>query len=342
MVSIKKFWGAIILLLLILVLETQAQNSKAEPLGVIGFYNLENLFDTVDDPAIRDEEYLADGKNSWTEERYQGKLQNMSKVIAEMAGGPDILGLCEIENRQVLEDLVTTPKLIHKRYQIVHFDSPDRRGIDVGLIYKSGKFTPFHTALIPLVDPDEPDFRTRDMLWVKGLYKKDTLNIVINHWPSRRGGKEYKRILAGQTLRAAIDSVQRLNPDAKIVLMGDFNDDPSNKSIRKELKASGKRSSLNEDQLFNTASKTFKLGYGTLAYRGAWNLFDQIIVSQSLLKEKTSSYAYVEESFSVFGPDWMRIRKGEGAGNPLRTFSRGVFKNGYSDHFPTYIVLGQY
>lgn len=329
------------ILCIVLIFTINFSIAQEKPIGTIGFYNLENLFDTVDDPDIEDEEYLAAGDRQWTEERYQNKLNNMSRVIADMANGPDIVGLCEIENRKVLEDLVQTEKLKLKRYQIIHFNSPDHRGIDVGLIYKQGLFTPFDVRTIKFNDPNDSWFKTRDILWVKGLYHKDTLHVVVNHWPSRRGGKEDKRIIAAEILRKSIDSVQAINPEAKIVLMGDFNDDPSNRSIKKVLMADDKEKKLEKGMMYNAAGDTFKQGYGTLFYRGTWNLFDQIIISQSLLKDNATNYHYIPNSFRVFAADYMQEPKGDNKGAPLRTFSYGVYKNGYSDHYPSIIFIGR-
>ncbi len=325
----------------LLVTSSYLVHAQPEPIGVLAFYNIENLFDTEDDPNISDEEFLPDGDNKWTEERYQNKLDNMSKVIADMAGGADIVGLVEVENRKVLQDLVQHPNLIQKRYQIVHFDSPDGRGIDVALIYRQGVFLPFATLQIPFKDPDDPKFKTRDILWVKGLYHGDTLHVAVNHWPSRRGGKEDKRIMSAEFLRHAVDSVMQVNPDSKIVLMGDFNDDPSNKSIKKVLNADNKVDKNDKGMLYNASGDTFKKGFGTLFYRGSWNLFDQIIISQSLMQENASKYFYMEDSFRVFSTEYMRERSGENKGAPFRTFSYGVYQNGYSDHYPTFIVIGK-
>ncbi len=316
-------------------------HAQEKAIGTLGFYNLENLFDTVDDPTIKDEEYLPEGRNQWTEEKYANKIVNMSRVIADMAYGVDILGVAEVENRKVLEDLVNSPKLKRKNYQIIHFDSPDYRGIDVALLYRRGVFTPFSILQIPFVDPENNQFKTRDILWVKGLYHGDTLHVVVNHWPSRRGGKESKRIMAAQLLRHHVDSVMQLTPEAKIVIMGDFNDDPTNKSIKKVLMATSKQKFESPMQLFNTSGKTFKNGNGTLFYRGAWNLFDQIIISQSLLKQNATHYFYITDSFNVFAADYMREPKGENKGAPLRTNAYGVYKNGFSDHYPTFILFGK-
>ncbi|MBK6264113.1 endonuclease/exonuclease/phosphatase family protein [Marivirga sp. S37H4] len=329
------------LITIVLFLYSLSSFSQEKPIGVVAFYNLENLFDTEDDPTISDEEFLPEGKNEWTIERYQSKLENMAKVISSMTYGPDIVGLAEVENRKVLEDLVQTGAMAPKKYQIVHFDSPDGRGIDVALIYRSDKFKPFHTKKIVFKDPDNPNFKTRDMLWVKGLYAGDTLNVVVNHWPSRRGGKQEMRVMAAEILRKNIDSVQQINPEAKIILMGDFNDDPTDKSVRKVLRADGKIKKLEKGDLYNPSMKTFKDGFGTLYYKGAWNLFDQIIISKSLLEQNSEKYHYIDNSFKVYAPEWMREADGENRGAPLRTFSYGVFKNGFSDHYPSFIVLGQ-
>lgn len=329
------------ILLLSLLASYQLTHAQVKGIGTIGFYNLENLFDTEDDPTINDEEFLPTGKNQWNEERYANKIKNMSRVIADMAGGVDILGVSEVENRKVLEDLVQSPKLKGKQYQIVHFDSPDRRGIDVALLYRNRAFKPFATNKISFNDPQDPEFRTRDILWVKGLYHGDTLHVAVNHWPSRRGGKEDKRLMAAALLRKAVDSVQAINPNAKIVIMGDLNDDPTNKSVKKVLLAGGKINKLEPGMLFNTSADTFRKGYGTLYYRGAWNLFDQIIVSQSLLEGNSTNYHYVNDSFMVYAAEYMRQHSGEDKGAPFRTFSYGAYKNGYSDHYPAFIVIGK-
>ncbi len=277
-------------------------HAQTKNAATIGFYNLENLFDTVDDPATDDAEYLPNGKNQWTEERYQQKLTNMSQAIAGM--GPDILGVSELENRKVLEDLIKQPLLAAKRYQIVHFDMQDARGVDVALIYRPAVFKPFAFVQIPVRDPEEPGFRTRNILWVKGLLNsRDTLHIAINHWPSRRGGggKETKRLLAAEALRRTFDSVLTINPKANIIAMGDFNDDPNNRSIKKILTPP---SAKNPAELYNAAEPTFKKGFGTLAFNGMWNLFDQMILSPALVDKDGTEYK--PDSFTIFAPMALR------------------------------------
>lgn len=326
------------LVVLLLILCSVGYGQQASPVyATVGFYNLENLFDTLDDPRINDEEFLPEGRNQWTPERYQIKLSNMSKVIA--AFKPDILGVSEIENRKVLEDLVLHPNLRDGRYQIVHFDMNDARGVDVALLYKPSVFKPFSFTRIPLHDPQEPGFRTRDILWVKGLCMGDTLHIAINHWPSRNGGKEDKRLIAGQTLRRAVDSVLAINPQANIIMMGDLNDDPNNRSVKKYLLASD--DDARKGTLINTAEPTFKKGYGTLAYNGVWNLFDQIIISRALTD--SIGLEYVPDSFSIAAFKWMQESGGKYNGMPARTFRGGVFNpEGYSDHFPVFIRIQKF
>lgn len=306
-------------------------NSEA----IIGFYNLENLFDTADDPKTDDKEFLPDGTNQWTPERYQRKLENMAKVIGNFS--PSMLGVGEIENRKVLEDLVKQPAIAAKRYQIVHFDMRDARGVDVGLLYQPAVFKPFSIRQIPVNDPAEPDFITRDILWVKGLFLGDTLHVAVNHWPSRRGGgSEDKRLLAARTLRKAVDSVLAINSKANIVIMGDLNDDPNNRSVKKILTVPN---AAGQDILVNTAEPLFKKGRGTLAFDGTWNLFDQIIISAALADKQGSDY--VADSFTIAAFPYM-VDTGKYKGMPMRTFRNGVFNpDGFSDHFPVFIRINR-
>lgn len=309
--------------------------AQKRTVGAIGFYNVENLFDTSDDPNEEDEEFTPTGRNKWDERRYASKKQNIAKVLSEMANGPDIIGLAEVENLFVIQELISHPTLKKHNYQIIHKDSPSWRGIDCALIYKPTRFKILDFEAIRF--PDE-NYRTRDILYVKGIYFGDTLHIFVNHWPSRRGGKAERRIEAAGELRRAVDKILISNKEAKIVVMGDFNDDPFNKSVKKELRAVGKLKGISTGDLYNVTAPTFKQGYGTLFYKGAWSLFDQIIVSQGLLS-KSAGISYQKNSFSIFGPNWMRVKEGQFAGGPKRSFGFGVYLNGYSDHFPTYILI---
>jgi len=304
--------------------------------GAVGFYNVENLFDTSDAEGKRDGEYTPDGENEWDQDKYESKLDNLAKVISTMAKGPDILGLSEVENLRVISDLVSHQKLRSFGYQIVHQESPDRRGIDCALIYKADRFKLLNYKTYKF--PSE-DYVTRDVLHVNGLYFGDSLHVLVNHWPSRYGGQADKRNRAAELVRNKVDSLLNINPKSKIIIMGDFNDDPINKSIKKILRARKKRK-LKPGDLFNTSAKTFSNGYGTLYYRGVWNLFDQVIVSQGLLNDD-EGIVYTPNSFSIFGPEWMRVKSGQYATAPKRTLVRGVYHGGYSDHFPSYILISK-
>jgi endonuclease/exonuclease/phosphatase family metal-dependent hydrolase len=335
--AIVKNSAIVFLLLLFDITITVAQQNTSPQRAIVGFYNLENLFDTVNDPKTIDEEFLPEGTNNWTTERYGVKLANMSKVVASFY--PDILGVSEIENRKVLEDLVAHPNIVSKRYQIVHFDMSDDRGVDVALLYRASVFKPFIINRLRIKNPEDANFKTRDILWVKGLCLGDTLHVAVNHWPSRRGGKEDMRLIAARVLRNAVDSVLAINPKANIVILGDFNDDPNNRSIKKILMASD--SNEKKSSLVNTAEPTFKKGYGSLSFNGVWNLFDQVIISRALNDQ--SGIDYSPESFTIYAQRWMMVESGKYKGTPSRTFSSGVFNpEGYSDHLPVFILLRKY
>lgn len=310
-----------------------------------GFYNLENLFDYEDDPKIRDEEYMPDSEKAWDSTKYHTKLNHMAKVISEIGtkytpDGPAVLGVCEIENRKVLEDLVKEPSIAKRKYKIAHFDSPDRRGIDVGLLYQEKYFKLKQANSYALNMPHNADYKTRDQLVVTGNMDGEDVTFIVGHWPSRRGGQkasEPNRIEAGKLGRRIIDSLFNDNPDAKIILMGDLNDDPNNLSVSEYIRAKGKKNKLESGDMYNTLYKNWKQGNGTLAYRGTWNLFDQIIISQSFLNETQKGYIY--HTAEVFKQKYMVQQEGNYGGYPLRTFAAGQYTNGYSDHFPTYIIL---
>lgn len=323
-----------------LLLSINALFAQEQLVGHIAFYNVENLFDIQDDPEIRDDDFTPQGELNWDTVKYADKIDNLAKVFVSMAA-PDIIGLSEVENRAVLNALVTHKSMARYKYQIIHFDSPDIRGIDVALIYRMGKFQPFDINTIAFEDESDPEFKTRDILYVKGLYNGDTLNVFVNHWPSRRGGKEDKRIMAAELLRKKVSELQAKNPEAKIVIMGDLNDDPRNKSVKKSLLAHDNLKKMEDGELFNTSAKTFKQGYGTLFYRGTWNLFDQIIISQSMLADKSTTWYYKNDSFSVFAPEWMRVKEGEYQGAPYRTYVSGKYQNGFSDHYPVFIQISK-
>lgn len=319
----------------------QAQDKKVK-VACIAFYNLENLYDTIHQDGVNDYEFLPNGGNAWDGKKYERKIKNMSEVIIgigepHVKGGPSIIGVSEIENRSVLEDLVRSDALKSSDYGIVHYDGPDRRGVDVALLYKKNVFKVLNSVSVPYKRPNQPNFRTRDQLVVTGLLDGDEISLIVNHWPSRGAGPEFREDAAKVT-RGIVDSLLLINPKAKIVVMGDLNDDPTDKSVTKCLGSVGKEAKLKDNLMFNPMWKLFQDGIGSLAYRDAWNLFDQIIISQGLLKPaKQDSYRYYKAF--VYDKPFLKNKDGQYKGYPFRTFAGGNYAGGYSDHFPTYIYV---
>ncbi|HPF64300.1 endonuclease/exonuclease/phosphatase family protein [Lentimicrobium sp.] len=324
---------------LLFVIQACAQDKKFLA-TTIAFYNVENLFDTIDDPNTNDAEFLPAGINRWTSQRYQAKLSNMARVIAGIgselvAGGPAIIGLSEIENRLVMEDLIKTPPLKELGYEIVHFDSPDRRGIDVGLLYKPSVFKVINATSNRLFMPGHPGFFSRDQLVVTGELHGDLISVIVNHWPSRRSGPEYREE-AARLSRQLADSLMKEHRHAKIFVMGDLNDDPTDRSVAKVLGAKGKAEDVRKGDLFNPMYQLFRDGIGSLAYRDAWNLFDQIIISEAVLNANKGWKFYKAK---IYNEKFLIQKDGPYAGYPFRTFAGGAYAGGYSDHFPAYLFL---
>lgn len=313
--------------------------------GVIAFYNLENLYDTIDDPLKSDEEFLPSGTKHYTSEVYTDKLGRLSEVLSQIGterspDGWSVLGCAEIENVKVLEDLVATPKLAPRKLKIVHYDSPDDRGVDVALIYNPKYFQPLHSESlnVPLRNSDSTERHTRDVLYVYGSYDGEPMHFFVNHWPSRRGGEEASapgRALAASICRKKIDSLTALDPDAKIILMGDLNDDPVNTSVAKVIGAKGDTARVGRSGMFNPWMAMYKEGIGTLAYNDSWNLFDQILVSGAFLPKDQEGFFFYQAH--IFQKPWMIQTTGRYKGYPKRTFDFDNYMSGYSDHFPTYI-----
>ena len=312
----------------------------------VAFYNVENLFDTEDDPNRQDEEFLPDSKKQWTAERYQDKLSKLAQVVAAL-NYPVLLGLAEVENEAVLRALTEHPDLAEAGYDVVHYDSPDARGIDVALLYRAAFFTPVSSQAIP-VTFEEDNYQSRDILLVSGTLGKDTkyntLHVLVNHWPSRRGGvaqSEARRLTAATLARQAVDELLQADATANVILMGDFNDEPTDRSITAGLRATGATQQTDPFQLFNTVAALDAQGRGTYQFRGNWNMLDQIIVSNGLVENarKVDDYYYLPESATVFTPDWLLQADGKYAGYPDRTYAGNQYLGGYSDHLPVYIDL---
>ena len=340
---------ALIVLLSVSSFYASGQQEKQYKVNTVAFYNVENLFDFENDPKTFDDDRTPDGKDHWTEEIYHAKLKNMAKVIAEIGKdvtgtAPAIVGVCEIENRRTLEDLINQEPLLKHDYGIVHFDSPDRRGIDVALIYQKKVFTPSHYKNHELLIYDNNDatkrIYTRDQLLVSGVLDGEKIHLIVNHWPSRSGGEARsrpKRIKAAKLNKKIIDSLHSDDPYAKIITMGDLNDDPTSPSVKDVLKTKKKREKMDIKELYNPMEEMHKKGLGTLAWRDGWNLFDQIIVSTELTKKDYSSYRLYKTG--IFNKTYLANPRGRYKGYPYRSFSGGGFTGGYSDHFPVYIYL---
>jgi len=322
-----------------------SQEERSYRIGCIGFYNLENLFDTENDTTINDEQFLPNGSYLWTEERYWEKQENMANVISQVGtdvtpDGLAILGISEIENRKVVEDLISMPLLKDRNYEIVHYDSPDRRGVDVGMIYQPKYFTVINSKSYRLRIEGNENFRSRDQLVVSGIFDGDTIYLIVNHWPSRYGGEKrsrHLRLAAAGLSRSIIDSILTISPQSKVILMGDLNDNPDDPSVKKQLKAKEKKDKLSGDELYNPMYELFKKGIGSNAWRDTWNLFDQIIVSQGLMGEDLTSYQFYKAM--VFNKNFLTQSEGRYKGYPYRTYGGGAYMGGYSDHFPVYIYI---
>ncbi len=304
---------------------------------VLGFYNVENLFDTLHDAGKQDYEYLPQGYRAWTAQRYQQKLLNLSRVIRAMNDwqGPDLLALCEVENQRVLQDLLNTPLLKNQGFSILHHESPDHRGIDLAIIYRADKFNLVKQSNITIKIDSTGYSKTRDILYavMKVKDSDDTLHVFVNHWPSRRGGVSAsapKRKIASETLRLHLDSLRSVNPACKVVVCGDFNDGPQDESMLNL--ASG------EDSLINLALPLHAEGVGTLKHEGRWNLFDQFLVSPNLMGKDKIQVSGSHQL--IFSPSWLQEEDVQGIGNrPLRTFSGPNYLGGYSDHFPVLLFI---
>jgi predicted extracellular nuclease len=341
----KKFAIALILTLPLLAI---CQKGEEYKVASIGFYNLENLFDTIDSPTTNDVDFLPQGRLHWNTEKYISKQANMAKVIqllgAELSpDGLAILGVAEVENKKVLEDLVLQPSIKNRNYQIVHYDSPDERGIDVGLLYQAKYFSVSSSRAVPVALKDPitgiTDL-TRDILYVAGQFDGEPLHIMVGHWPSRRGGEAgsaWARAAAASVCKTLADSIRTVNPNAKIVIMGDLNDDPDNKSLTQVLKAKRNADKIVGDELYNPMYDLYKDGNGTLAYKDSWDLFDQMVVSKGLVNKQVGGWQ-LYKAF-VFRQPWMLQTDGAFRGYPFRTYVGDIFINGYSDHLPVYLYF---
>lgn len=319
----------------------------------IMFYNMENFFDTINDPETNDEEFLPDGAKRWNSIKYNKKLHNMERVLFDIAAldrdYPIVIGISEIENRSVLEDIVSTPKLRPANYSICHYDSPDLRGVDVAFIYRPDVFKLEGSDNVPIRIESLPDFRTRGIVTMWGTIDNEPFFFMVSHWPSRLGGQQasaFKRNAVAQQMRAIADSVLKVNPATKIVAMGDFNDDPTDESVEEYLGAKTSLKELQPGDFYTPFADMLKAGLGTLAYRDAWNLFDNIVITENLARGTTGKLRLVKDPNkktkyygNIFKPSYLIQKEGQFKGYPLRTFVGNNFQGGYSDHLPVFIYI---
>jgi predicted extracellular nuclease len=311
----------------------------------IAFYNVENLFDTIDSPMTIDSEYMPNSSLRWTQQRYEAKLKSISKVIDSM-GFPSVLGMVEVENRRVLDDLVATKTLRPQSYGVAHFDSPDERGIDCAMIYKKTDFQVRNAKPHRIIFPDEPKDRTRDILEVSGILRGLPVTFFVNHFPSRRGGAEEsdgKRVFVAKVLRNAVDSILKKDANASIIIMGDLNDEPKDKSLTQGLNAIywtrtvTPMPKIQKNSLYNLSAGVKESGFGSYFYKGEWEVIDQMIVSGSLLDSR--SKLVTPDAAQVFNADFLTYKDKTGKKLPNRTYTGPTYRGGYSDHFPVFLTV---
>lgn len=372
----KNLLSTLIFVLLMGALPSAAQKKV---LYGVGFYNVENLFDTKHDAGKNDYEFLPSGSYRWTEQKYESKLRNIAQVLSELCtevgsqknpAGAAVIGLSEVENRQVLEDVLRQPSIASRGYRIVHFDGPDRRGVDVAFLYNPKAFRLENAQLIPYFypTPEQPDvdlgfyidengrvkgypyqngmlkgdttYITRGFLTVEGRLGGEKFYFIVNHWPSR-GAQSPARERAGYQVRRLKEALLKQDPDARIVIMGDLNDDPDNLSVTspEALGAKSEKHDCGPHDLYNPwHDMLYKKGVGTLYYKGKWNLFDQIIFTGNLLDTADKTRLHLL-TYAVFSRDYLLQNEGKYKGAPKRTTAGGTWLNGYSDHLPTQIFL---
>jgi exonuclease III len=331
------------------VFTMHAQEKKKFKLHTVAFYNLENLFDTINDPEKNDEASPMMELRANRSEIYKKKVHNMARVLSEIGtdlnpNGSSIIGVCEIENQEVLEDVINDPLLVDRGYGIIHYNSPDRRSIDVALLYKKEVFKPTSKSSHELKIYDDSSRKrvyTRDQLLVTGLLEGEEMHFIVNHWPSRSGGEaksRSKRVAAARLNKKIIDSLQSVNPYAKIITMGDLNDDPTNSSVKDVLEAERNIKKVKFKGIYNPYIDMFKKdGLGTTAYRDAWSLFDQIMLTKPFVEEDYKTFHLYKAG--IFNKHYLVNPKGRWKGYPFRSFADGGFSGGFSDHFPVYVHL---
>ncbi len=334
----------------LLGLATVVSAQKKYGLYAVAFSNMENLFDTIHDEGKNDYDFLPNGSYHWDQNKYENKLKNMAQVALDLGTdklpgiGASIIGLAEVENSNTLDDLLKQPGMKERGFQYIHIEGPDKRGIDCALLYNPQFFSVRNSFLQPYVYDDaeqESKYATRGFLTVQGELAGDPLTVIVCHWPSR-AAKSYYRELGGKQVRALVDSIWGAEPDMRIIVMGDMNDDPDNASMTKALGAVRKYNKMKDGEFFNPWWDILRSkGQGTISYQGGWNLFDQIVMSKNILDGRDSKdYSHLTlYDWHIFRRDYLLQQEGKYKGSPKRTTASGVWLNGYSDHLPTVTYL---
>ncbi len=336
--DMKKFF--LVAALALCISHTNHAQSQAK-VAAIGFYNVENLFDTLDDPKKQDEEFTPAGPYHYGAEIYSQKLHNIANVISQVGtdvtpDGLAIMGMAEVENDVVIKDLLAQPELAKRNYKYCWFYTPDERGISTAMIYNPKYFKvigsqPLHVPL-ESVGMKRP---TRDILYVTGIFAGDTVHILVNHWPSKSGGEaqsEPGRNVAAGVNKRIVDSLMNINPNAKILIMGDLNDNPTCNGILKIIKAQESLKGTKPTDIFNPWIKRYEAGQGTERYNDEWNIIDQIMISGNWISNPNNGWKYYKED--IFNKEFLITKSGRYRGYPLRSFAGTHWLNGYSDHFP--------
>ncbi|MBL7919235.1 MAG: hypothetical protein JNJ40_02910 [Bacteroidia bacterium] len=337
-------------LFIVLVCSLNAQKldkDKKYFISAIGFWNVENLYDTLNDQWKNDEEFTPSGKNVWNGARYRIKIDHLADVISQMAtdvtpDGLAILGLCEIENKSVVEDLVNSPRLKKRNYKVEHIEGPDARGVDPSFIYnptyfKLTKSVSYHVTLVT-----DSAYKTRDILVVSGSFLGEPLSVLVNHWPSRRGGElksRPNRNGAAKVARHISDSITTSDPTAKVILLGDFNDDPTSVSIKEIVNTCGEIKKCEGEKYYNPMEKLYNEGTGSIAWQDSWNLFDQAIMNKNFLPKNYESWQYY--AVRIFNKSFLKFDYGNNKNYPFTTYHIGTYTGGYSDHFPVYVLIAK-
>ncbi len=343
--SMKPMRNVILTGLAMLLLNPLAAQKKDRVLTVM-FYNVENLFDTESEPGKEDEEFTPESEKAWDMQKYEKKLEDIASVIRAVNKEelPEIVGLCEVENGKVLQDLIRTRGLRRGNYGIVHQDSPDVRGIDCALLYNMEEFRVLSSEAIPVLFPFDSTLRTRDILYVEGKTgDNETLHFFVNHWSSRWGGQresEPKRLYCAVTLRKAVDRIMNRDPKAKIIIVGDFNDEPTNRSLFEMLLANNKRRNAGDRELYNLMYDAHNLkNQGSYNYQGNWNMLDQIIVSRPVITDRAGWHLGYDDG-RILKADFLLSHDEERQQMvPSRTYGGPDYYGGYSDHLPVYVSL---